>query len=301
MTEQQPEQPGQPVTLPQLQLTTGWWRNRKRYARDIRGERTERWSKVLAHAGKYEQFRYGCNHPASTQASRGDGPDQRAIICCPGSGTIAVNVDVEELFMTTRTGQLIGREQALTTRGFGFHVFIDARTVPPEHWPKQGPIAGGDIKSNGFIPFPGCWHYSGDQYELADHGGGVRGMIVPATPELIAAINADRADHDRQRRAAGGSSSSNGHGGGDGGGHDGELAGAVLSMILRGLDKEQCYTEWLKIAVPRDPDWAYERHDFERHYGDETRGALAKARKQQEYGRLICQAVTAWLGNRRVA
>jgi P4 family phage/plasmid primase-like protien len=68
-------------------------------------------------------------------------------------------------------------------------------------------------------------------------------------------------------------SSPNGGPGGGGGGHDGEIAATVLSDVLRGLDKEQCYAEWLKIAVPRDPGWPFTVEDFERHY----RGAARKA------------------------
>lgn len=278
----EPEVNGRPV-LPPLQLTTARWKNRKRRGQLVNGEPCERWSKVLAHQGSYEQFSYGTNTPSDW-----DGPLQRAIICAPQSGLIAVDVDDEQAYLGTRTGQMLGRAQALTTRGPGFHILIDARMVPAGDWPGQGPIAGADIKSRGFIPFPGSQHYSGELYELADIGGG-RGQIIPATPELVAAIRADRADHDASRRAAGGNG--NGNGGGNGGGHDGELAAAVLSMVRRGLDREACHAEWARIAVPRDPGWPFGMDDFERHY----RGAVAKARETTVANEQAAQAVAPML------
>ena len=74
-------------------------------------------------------------------------------------------------------------------------------------------------------------------------------MIVPATPALMAAMIADRADEDARRRALGLHTGSGGAGGG-GHGHDGQVAATVLGNILRGMDKEQCYAEWLKVGHP---------------------------------------------------
>ena len=75
-------------------------------------------------------------------------------------------------------------------------------------------------------------------------------MIVPATPALMAAMIADRAMRTPRRRALG---LHTGNGGGGGHGHDGQVAATVLGNILRGMDKEQCYAEWLKVAIPADP------------------------------------------------
>jgi hypothetical protein len=146
--------------------------------------------------------------------------------------------------------------------------------VPPEDWPVQGPIAGADIKSKGFIPWPGSEHYSGERYELTGFGRGP--AVVPAWPELMAAILADRGAHHRS-----------GGPGGNGGGHDGELAAEVLRMILRGWDKETCYQMWCTIATPHDLAWPYERADFERHH----RGA---ARKTQEITEQNAQVMATW-------
>ena len=248
-----------------LRPTTARWKNKRRRVRDDRGEWTDKWAKVLAHEGGYEQFRYGTH----TETTWTGNSFQKAIICSPWSGVIAVDVDNETEYKTTRTGQLIGREHAISTRGRGYHILIDARGVPPGQWPfAQRPIAGADIKSCGFIPVPGSWHYSGELYEPVP---GAR--VLAVTPELIGAILADQAD----LAASGGGSGGHGGTGGHGGGHDGEVAASVLANVLRGLDKEQCYQEWLKVAIGRDPGDPFTRKDFERHYGDETRGALAKA------------------------
>ena len=263
---------GQTATYGQPQepllLTRARWLNRRHKTRDVRGEPTEKWSKVLAHTGSYEQFEYGTDTDSSWS-----GRLQRAIICSPWSGVLAIDVDHEQAYMSTRTAQYITRADAISTRGGGYHVLIDARMVPREHWPRQGPIPGGDIKSCGFIPMPGCLHWSEARYEPVLHDGLTR--VVAATPELIAAINADR-------HAYHPAASANGHGG-HGGGHDGEVAAATLAMVLRRMRagmpdaqmREDTYREWLTVAIPRDPGWRFERADFERHY----RGALVKARE----------------------
>jgi P4 family phage/plasmid primase-like protien len=155
--------------------------------------------------------------------------------------------------------------------------------VPDTGWPVQGMIGApgvlfgeptllpaGHIKSNGFIPMPGCEHYSGKRYEPQLSAEGLS-TVMYGEPVLMAAILADRAEWDAARRER--SASGGGHGGGSGGGHDSEISRQVLSMVLRGLDQEQCYAQWLTIAVPRDPGWLFTRKDFDRHYGTASRKA----------------------------
>jgi hypothetical protein len=294
--------PGANGQAPPLRLTTARWRNRGRRVRDPfpkGGEPlyTTRWSKVLAHTGPYEQFAYGRDHPStwSARGGRDEGPLQKCLICSPQSGLIAVDVDhehgytwpgwagdaehpgylaeYEPGYLDTRTARLIGRQHALTTRGQGYHILLDCRGIPPENWPRQVPIAGADIKSKGFIPVPGCEHYSGERYELTDFGRYGRGYVT-GTPELIEVIKADQADEREHGREQNGSGGGGGGGGGNGSGHDTEVAGSVLSNVLRGLSKEQCYAEWLKIAIPRDPSWPFTADDFEqRHYATAVRKA----------------------------
>jgi hypothetical protein len=301
--------PQDPRQLPPLQPTIARWRNRSRKVRDRFPHHNSpgydtKWSKVLAHRGRYEDlFRYGEDHP-SDQSARADvdeGPLQKALILCPASGAGGVDVDREHGyterafrgvpaiypgdpqyrpatperyvpgFLDTRTAALIGRAQALTTRGPDhYHILLDLRAIPIEDWPRQRPIAGADIKTNGFIPFPGSWHYSGERYELTDFGRHGRGYVT-AWPELIEAIKADQDDLARARRAGG--AHGGGGGGGDGGGHDGEIYSEVSKMVLRGLTRGQCYAEWLKIAIARDPSWQFDEDDFDRHYRSAVRWA----------------------------
>ena len=307
-----PPGPGVDGQLPPLLLTTARWRNRGHRVRhhDDGGGWTIRWSKVLAHTGHYEQFAYGRDHPSTWPArgGRDEGPLQKCLICYVGSGMAGVDVDrehgyvipgwagdakhpgypdrYEPGFADTRTARLIGRQHALTTRGPGYHILLDCRGIPPEDWPRQVPIAGADIKAKGFIPAPGCWHYSGERYELTDFGRHGRGYVT-GTPELIAAMIADQDDLAAQNKH------SRQEGGGNGGGHDGEIAGEVLKMVLRGLSKDECYEQWLTIAVGRDPSWPFTADDFGRHY----RTAVAKAAQiRAGEGEAVREAL-AWLGS----
>jgi hypothetical protein len=287
---------------PLLLTTARWLNSRKRtQGRDLYGNRVYgwKWAKVLAHTGPYGQFTYGCDHP-SDWPDRGFARRRELQVCIInylGSGAMTMDVDDEQQFLNTRTGQLIGRADAISVHTHRtpagctdhFHILIDARGVSEADWPVQGMIdSANHIKSKGFIPAPGCKHWDSELYEPVP---GWRGP-VPWSPRLIAAIHADleqeRQRRDEQRRRHGGGGSG---GGGEGGGRDGDVAATVLGNILRGLSKEQCYAEWRKIAIPRDPGWEYTREDFERHYGDETRGALAKARRIQVADR---EAYDAW-------
>jgi hypothetical protein len=173
------------------------------------------------------------------------------------------------------------------------------------------------IKSNGFIPWPGSTHYSGERYEPVLHADG-NWHLIEATPWLIAAILADQADEKARRgwktgglRGSGGCSSPGlktggrrGGGGGDGGGHDDEISSRVMSMILSGLrgdlDKEQVYEQWRQIAVPRNPADPFTREDFERHYGNENRGALRKAREIWARDEQLMNQATRWLERSRI-
>jgi hypothetical protein len=251
---------------PSLQLTTARWLNKRHSVRSVNGQPFERWLKVLAHTGNYQQFEYGGDYPSEWQ-----GPLQRCIICSPWSGAIALDIDNEELYFTTRTAQLIGRECALSTRGWGYHILLDARAVPADQWPTQGPITGADIKSRGFIPVPGSQHYTGEHYQPVLGPDGMS-HAWPATPGLIAAIAADRADYTEIGRGHHGGEAVAGYSGGCSG-HDGEVAASVLANVLRGLTKERCHQRWLQVAIPHDMDWPYDIDDFERHH----RGAMSKA------------------------
>jgi hypothetical protein len=250
-----------------------------------------KWSKVLAHDGPMTQFAYGSNTASNWQR-----PLQLALICTPGSGTIAVDVDYPDEFAQSRTGALLGRQHAFTTRGWGFHVVIDARFVPEQDWPRQGPIAGGDIKSNGWIPVPNSNHHSGDIYQPAYDPP----LVIPAWPELIAAINADRSSHDAASPRTG-SSGGNGHGGGEhSGGHDDRLAAVVYGAAMDGLRaglsigdprlEQAVKAAWWQAAnPPEDPGDPYTDESWPRFWCQRLRDKAVAAWSAER------MAYDAWL------
>lgn len=247
------------MTLPDtpLQLTTARWFNRRRRVKGRDGW-GEKWDKVLAHTGHLPQFAYGTDTESTWNR-----PLQRCAITTQVSRVVVADVDHAAKFATTRLGHLLGIGDAWSIRDEDhFHVPIDARGWPGR-WPVQGPIPGADVKSNGWVPLPGCTHWTGARYEPQFTPDGLV-RIVPATAELMAAILADRAE-------SGGYSS--GGVGGTGGGHDGRVAARVLGWVRAGLGKQECYSRWQQIAVPLDPSWPFTREDFERHH----RTAVAKA------------------------
>src|SRR5512142_3156563 len=154
-----------------LRLTTCRWFNRQRrtQSRDIKGERFYgwKWSKVLAHYGHFDQFAYGTDTGVTEEWMKDHRKErhqvQRGTACSIWSRVLMIDVDHEDRFLDTRTAQLVGRQHAFTVRCEGrYHIAIDGRAVPDADWPTQGPIAGADIKSHGFVLWPGSMHYSGD-------------------------------------------------------------------------------------------------------------------------------------------
>jgi hypothetical protein len=174
------------VTGP-LIFTTACWRNAPR----TRADGTVKMEKILAHSGHGiltgGYFRYGTHTPSHWRT----GDLQTGLICNPESGLIVIDVDDETEYLTTQVSRHIGRGHATTVRGDHFHCWLDARDIPREHWPTQGPISGTDhVKSCGFVPVPGSVHYSGQRYELAPGTRWER--VTIATPEMIRALVADR-------------------------------------------------------------------------------------------------------------
>ena len=254
-----------------LRLTTARWYNKRRLVKDPHdGERRERWSKVLAHRGPLTQFAYGTD----TDADNPSNDLQACFILTFGTRVFVIDVDNVQEFGTTRTSAIAGRDQAISVRADHFHIAVDARSVPVDQWPRQKPVAGADIKSNGFVPVPGSTHWTGVPYEPVIHPGN-RVHIVTCTPELLAAIRADQADH-----------AGKGGNGGTGGGHDGQVAAKVMGWVRQAVNagrdptdpavKQEIYQQWLKVAVPQDQGWPYELADFEdRHYRTAVATALA--------------------------
>jgi len=251
-----------------FQFTFGWWHNAEISRKQvIGGQKIDKtaYHKHLSHGGSYDQFQYGTEKPMP-QGFGGkcahEGHDehghQRAVICARQTHLFVVDVDDPINYALTQTAELLGKDQAMTTRGVGFHVYV---YVPPElmgQWPTQGPIAGGDIKANGFVPAPLTVHYTGHKYELRPGAA-----VVVATSQLLAAVNADR----QARRLA------NGPGGERGDGNDPELFSYCGALYAANpADKEGAWEMWLRKAMSlplSDPTWPWSEADrdrFEHHW-----------------------------------
>jgi hypothetical protein len=272
-----------------LKLTTARWYNKFPDVKGQHGLPVGKPVKRLVNTGPLTQYGYGTD-----TEPRCPGDYDWCAIGAFHTGVFFIDGDDDEVYAITRTARLVGRADAWSLPPNGFHIPVDGRGVPRDQWPVQGPIgmmrdwqhpeiiyAGADIKSNGWVPLPGSRHWTGGRYEPVFRPDGSV-PLVRATPELINAVNADRADYD-QAAARGGQ----GGGGGNGGGHDGQVAAACMGMILKRLRagwqvspelKEAVYDEWLTVAIPHDPSRPFGREDFERHYGGEREGGLAKAR-----------------------
>jgi hypothetical protein len=243
---------------------------------------TFRWANQLSQAGEWAKvplmrrgfafadFTCGTDTPHQwAPFNPPQAPVQIGLICSPQVHLLAVDVDHPDEFAGTRTAGLLGRDDAMTTRGAGFHIGLDMRGVHPARWPRQGKIAGADIKAAGFVPLPGSVHYSGQLYAPHRVTAGQLPYLVPASDEILAALLADRSACTQVPRAAvpGGSS----------GGSpilDGEMAAAVLRCVMQGRSEAECYQLWRALAAERqDPAEPFTDADFARHY----RNAPAKA------------------------
>jgi hypothetical protein len=193
--------------MPPLRLAFADWYNAKKPVKAPDGSKHTGWKKKLARRGPLTQYAYG-TYTRSDWGIR----CQRCIVCAPHTGVFAIDVDYHaEYSSKTRLARLVGPQDAMSHRGDRWHALVDARHVPADQWPRQGPIAGGDIKSNGWVPVPGSEHYSGDLYEPVINPDGTVNVVI-VTPEMLEAIAADRADADAELTGRVG-------GGGRGGGH----------------------------------------------------------------------------------
>ncbi len=248
---------------------------------------TFRWANQLTDQGKYAKrplmrkgfayadFTCGTDTPHKWRTFNPEEQTlQIGLICSPQTFLLAVDVDhpVEYTddkgethpgFDSTATAGLVGRDDAMSTRGDGFHVGLDMRGIPPARWPRQGRIAGADIKAAGFVPWPGSVHYSGEPY--AWHRWTADGLpaLVPVTEDILAALGADRGAFYAEPRPGG----SGGHAGGMD--HDTAQAGVCLSLVMHSLTDEQIRAEWDKTAAHDwpdcDEDGAMGDAEFNRH------------------------------------
>lgn len=260
-------------------FTTGRWFNKPRedggYAK----------APAYREGFSYDDFAYGTDTPEG-YAPPADAPGglQRSLICSKSTFLLAVDVDYPENLPGSAAGAHVSWNDAISARGSHFHVGIDMRGVAPEDWPVQGRTAWGDVKAAGFIPVPGCVHYSGELYAAAPDWPS---KIIPATPELLKALRADREEHALRRLSAarqalgqapgtrlpdGAYLYSSGYVSGtweqlpDGAlAHDDELKDLVWDMhVTYGRPEDEVRAQWQRLAAALSSPWT--ERDFARHW-----------------------------------
>lgn len=273
-----------------FRFTTGRWFNRYDAG-------TQKTAKAPAYTGgfAYEDFAYGGDYPETFTP---DAPVQASLICAPQTHLIVIDVDEPGLFGASRAGQLVSWADAISTRGSHFHIGVDMRPLPGT-WVTQGRTAWGDVKSNGFVAAPGSVHFTGELYAPAPDWPS---KLVAATPELVAALEADKlALAEAKRRAWGlGTGSlradgayvySSGYVRGDwklipDGGlcHDDELKDLLWDMgVEYGLPEEECRAEWERLAGALGTPWT--ERDFRRHWQRVPARRLDREEEQEGWQR----------------
>lgn len=290
----------------QFRFTTGRWYNRY-------DPETERYAKAPAYlAGfTYRDFAYGLDYPETF--TPGDGtPVQLSLICSPATNLLVIDVDYPENLLASETGRLLSLADAISVRGSHFHIGIDMRGVPATDWPVQGRTPWGDVKSNGLIAAPGTVHYSGEQY--AQTSASPAEKLVPATPELLAALSADRRALAEVNRASWGLGSGTHQGDGsyaydsgyisgawanipDGGlAHDDQLKDLLFDMHVRyGKDEAGCREQWFRLAGALGKPWT--ERDFARHWRNVPALRLGELDKENFFGLELPDA--AWQAEQR--
>lgn len=111
----------------------------------------------------------------------------RARITSRKSGLIVVDVDVRDLAPGFFQSTGIPESPYRVSTWRGDHYYYDGRGLAPHDFPVNGPVSCGDIKSNGFVPEPGCPHPKGGRYELPSAG-----KLPKWLPEYTGGVRADR-------------------------------------------------------------------------------------------------------------
>jgi hypothetical protein len=229
----------------------------------------------------YQDYAYGSDTPAEFLPPGGETVIQHALICSKTTFLLVIDVDYPENLPGSATGQLLSWTDAMSVRGTHFHIGVDMRGTGEADWPVQGRTAWGDIKSNGFVAAPGSLHYSGQQY--APTSATAAEKLVKATPELLAALEADKQALAAARHAQWGLSTGTGLPDGtylyasgytagsweqipDGGlVHDDELKDLLWDMHVRyGREEAECRDQWFRLAGALSSPWT--EKDFARHW-----------------------------------
>lgn len=212
--------------------------------------------KVLALDGPMTQYEYGT-------VTRSNRPGcQAGLALAPHTHVLAIDVDDLDVFKTSPVWPVLEAmgAQPISTRldGDRRHYLVDMRHV--NGWVKQGPIVGGDVKSNGFIPVPGSEHPSGDRYE--PYGSEMH--VIECTDELLTVLNGAR------QRAAGNGGGS--EGGDLGNGQEPQLLSYTGKLVRGGFPVEEAWRLWLDKAqsfAAADASWPWTEEDrdvFDRHW-----------------------------------
>lgn len=276
-----------------FRFTTGRWFNKY----DAGTQKTAK-APAYSEGFTYDGFAYGGDYPETFTPNA---PVQVSLICAPQTFLIVIDVDEPGLFGASRTGQLVSWADAMSTRGSHFHIGVDMRPLPGT-WVTQGRTAWGDVKSNGFVAAPGSVHYSGEPYAPANQGHGPDVPLVAATPELIAALEADKLALAEAKRRAWGTGTgslredgtyvySSGYVRGDwksipDGGlqHDDELKDLLWDMGVEfGLPEEVCRAEWERLAGALSTPWT--ERDFRRHWQRVPARRLDREEEQEGWQR----------------
>lgn len=229
-THENPEQNGRaPAIDDHLRLTLAPWR--------IQGQ-----EKALARTGHLDQYAYG------SVTGREAADEQLGIVLTPTSGALVVDVD-DAVFDDTELGAYLADHQPISTRGAlgglpNRHYLVDMRAFYARgRLVRQGPITGGDVKANGFVPAPGSRHPSGDRYEPVATMGGVV-PVIACDEELYGLLVAARTAAPRRTGADGAAMAPGGElaatehylkHGLPGGAHDDALTRLAMRLVVQGM------------------------------------------------------------------
>jgi hypothetical protein len=248
-----------PMEVPDdFTFTFGWWNwdchgNDEQDSRPGKGASRKRYckpyfGKKLGGKGKMDAYEYGTARPMLENYGTGTGCKhdhvvQRAIICTPKSRLIVADEDYPDIW---KLNGLDLMPTVLTGSGRGRQYYIVVPADLVHLTPTDGPLPGGDLQTNGFVPVPGTIHPDGRAYDL------IGTELNIATPELMAKLLMLRKKQDAEDTKNGRTRSKDGKGGGGKGGAAGTQEHTLFryagKIILGGASKEEAYAKISEMA-----------------------------------------------------
>jgi hypothetical protein len=210
-------------------------------------------------------------------------------------GYFAIDVDDHSLYMSEADiAGIVTMDRAMDTRSNPggedhWHALVWVPEPLRRLWPERD-LPGAECKgsADGFVPVPGCWHYSGVKYELA---AGSR--AITATEELLLAI---RSQPVTERAAAAG------YTGGRSEGRQGDLTRFLMAqcpVLLDDLDADlaMCEALWMPEfnRLEATKDWIIDADPhgmFMRQYRWRVRKLNEDAAEAEKFRSLIPKAST---------